>query len=184
MPDDVGVRYRINARDEISFVDEDWHRVAVGGQLREENVIGRQLWDYITDDSTRRLYEEIIARVRRGHRAQFTLRCDAPAARRLLEMTIRAHAEDEIEFETRTLQVEPRPPVPLLEPDRKRAEEWVRSCAWCSRIHVGAGQWAEVEAAAEHLRLFERDALPRLTHGICEECHDRLTATLLPASDE
>lgn len=38
--------------------------------------------------------------------------------------------------------------------------------------------WLELEDAARELGLFERDRLPRATHGICEPCEDRVSRAL------
>jgi hypothetical protein len=42
-------------------------------------------------------------------------------------------------------------------------------CGWCKRVSV-RNTWVEVEDAVLELRLFEREVLPDLTHGICPGC--------------
>lgn len=179
--DDVSVRYRIDARDQIVFVDDAWHHTAATlASAREaaNDVTGRLLWDFIGDAVTRRIYEQILARVRAGRVVQFTLRCDSAAYRRLLRMTIRADASGAVDFHTDPIESVPRSPVPLLSPDSPRSASMLRACGWCNRIDVGADEWTEVEEAVERLRLFERAALPHLSHGVCNACHAGLLATI------
>jgi len=46
--------------------------------------------EFIADAAIRELYQQIARQVRPGQLMWFTLRCDGPACRRLLEMTISA----------------------------------------------------------------------------------------------
>ncbi|MFN8587284.1 MAG: hypothetical protein U0704_05735 [Candidatus Eisenbacteria bacterium] len=48
-------------------------------------------------------------------------------------------------------------------------------CGWCKAVDAD-GQWVEPELGVELLNLFERDALPEITHGICAECYERVAA--------
>ncbi len=183
MSKESDVRYVINANDEITFVGDSWNQFSAandGDGLTGEQILGRSLWDFIADESTRQLYQQIVTRVRQGNLTQFTLRCDGPSCRRLLEMRISARPEGAVEFETRTLWSQDRTPVPLLALNTKRSTELLRICAWCNRINVGFGSdlWVEVEEATERLHLFERDRIPELTHGICDDCMTAMTKTL------
>jgi len=183
MSGEANVRYVINARDELSFVSDSWHRFAESNDsasLAESNVLGRSLWEFIADAPTRLLYKQMVARVRQGRLTRFTLRCDGPSCRRLLEMTISAGPEKAVEFETKVLRLEYREPVALLARNTTRSAELLQMCAWCNRINVGSGSslWVEVEDATERLLLFERDRMPQLTHGICEACVEAMTSTL------
>lgn len=179
----VGVRYRINARDEIVFVDEAWEAIASAlpaPHVRPASVTGRVLWEFIGDGVTRALYEQLLARVRAGRTAQFNLRCDSATYRRLVRMTVAPETEGCVDFRTETLEVHRREPQPLLSLDIPRSDDFVRACGWCNRIDVGTDDWIEVEDAVERLRLFEQDAVPHLSHGVCESCH----ATLLQTIDD
>ena len=175
------VRYRINDRDEITFVDEAWDRFAEtndGAEAVGHEVLGRVLWDFISDGVTLQLYQKIVARVRQGHQAHFNLRCDSPSCKRHLEMTIHAPETGIVEFTTQSLHVEHRAPMALLAKGSPRPTELLRACAWCNRIEVGSEAWKEVEVAVGQLKLFEAGQMPGLTHGICGECFAAMTSTL------
>ena len=51
---------------------------------------------------------------------------------------------------------------------------WITECAWCMRVHTGAGTWVAITAATRAAMQVER------THGICPQCS---AACLARASD-
>jgi hypothetical protein len=165
--------YRVNDRDEIVFVNETWTDFARsngGDGLVASRVLGRSLWDYIADATTRQVYFDVLKQVRAGRTVQFRLRCDSPSYMRLLEMRVAQVAAGVTEFRSRVIWEEPQEYQALLEPDRAFSDQFLHVCAWCKKINV-AGVWAEVEDAVISLRLFEHPLLPQLTHGICPSCH-------------
>ncbi len=175
-----GVRYRINANDEMVFVDDAWDRTAAGmSGPKAPTVVGKRLWEFIGDGPTRRIYREILNRVRDGCVAQFSLRCDDASHRRLMRMTVRLATSGIVEFHTEPLETVSRAPIPLLSHGVPRSDTMLRACSWCNRIDVGADEWTEVEDAVERLRLFERETVPQLSHGVCESCHAMLTDTIV-----
>jgi hypothetical protein len=174
------IRYRVNDRDELVFVNEAWApfaRASGDERTAAHGVLGRPLWEFIADPSTRQLYRDILARVRAGVPVRFTFRCDSPTRRRRMEMVVSAAPAGEVEFRSRILSEEGRPPQALFEPDRPHSGEFVRVCGWCKKVDVG-GEWAEVEEAVAELGLFDRPVLPQLTHAICADCHARVVAAL------
>jgi hypothetical protein len=48
------------------------------------------------------------------------------------------------------------------------------ACAWCQRVRTGSGGWESVETTDLNS--------PGVTHGICPECLDRETWSLLVPS--
>lgn len=167
------VAYRIDSRDVFVHLSDGWLDFATANDapdLRPENVVGRPLWDFVADETTRQLYREILVRVRAGRVVSFPFRCDAPDSRRFMEMSVTTLGGGVVEFESTTRREEERdPPQPLLDREAPRAGDLLRICGWCKR--VDAGGWREVEEAVAALRLFERRELPRLTHGMCDGCH-------------
>lgn len=43
-------------------------------------------------------------------------------------------------------------------------------CAWYKRVRVPSGEWHEVETALAQMDIFMTDTLPKLNHGVCEDC--------------
>ena len=170
---DANIVYRLNSQDEFIYVNEVWEDFASANDaadLSREQVLARPVWDFIADDTTAQLYREILRHVRAGRPARFNFRCDAPEFRRRMEMTISGRDGGGVQFETRTLGEEERPRQELLERYAPRADDLLRMCGWCKRVDLGDGRLGEVEQAVAELGLFERKALPRLTHGMCVTC--------------
>lgn len=173
MSEDADIVYRLNSQDEFIYLNEEWVNFAAANDasgLLPERVLGRPLWDFITDQTTRQLYREILDQVHAGRFMKFNFRCDAPEYRRHMEMIISKRDGGEVQFETRTVREEERPRQELLECCAPRASDSLRLCGWCKRVDVGEGRWGEVEEAVTAFRLFERQRLPVLTHGMCEPC--------------
>ena len=178
---DTRVIYRIDALDRIVFVNEGWEQFARANDSSDftaAKVLNRSLWDFINDRTTRYLYGEILRQVRSNKSMAFNFRCDSPQCRHYLEMTVTAHADD-VQFETRTLKIEPRDFQPILAHDASHSDELVVSCGWCKKIRTGDADWKEVEEAVVELNVFERESLPQITHGMCGDCFMQMSETII-----
>ena len=178
--DSPAIRYWIDAQDCIIRVDENWAKFAAennGGAVQSERVLGQKLWSGISNPTLRSIYRQLIALARRGRAVRFLFRCDSPGQRRLFAMEIRSQDGGVVEFASTLQGEEDRPVVPLLDSRRTTREGLVRVCSWCQRLAVPGG-WEPVETAVQTLGLMEHTILPGLTHGICEECHDKMSALI------
>jgi hypothetical protein len=165
--------YCVNQRDEIASVSDSWLDFAVANdapELTPERVRNRSLWDFVADPTTAHLYEQMLARARRGEVVRFNFRCDSPSLRRLMEMTISLRPDRLVEFTSRELRVEERSPVMLLARSAPRSERRLGACGWCSRIKLDEDRWVGAETVVRELRLFEQERLPQLAQGICVTC--------------
>lgn len=90
LPGDV--EYTVSASDTIIAVNDEWTAFAAsndGGALLPPTILGRSLWDFIADRTTILIYRRLFERIRAGAEpVRFGFRCDAPALRRWLEMSI------------------------------------------------------------------------------------------------
>ncbi len=173
MNSDQTIIYRIDAQDRIVFVNDGWKQFTeLNGchDFKSEDILFQSLWDSISDETSRQIYQEILEKVRSDNSVVFTFRCDSPSCRRLLEMRIDARG-DEVQFETRVLKTEQRPAQKILDSEISRSDEIVLVCGWCKKIDVGQGNWKEVEIAVVDLGLFKLEKLPQLSHGICPDCY-------------
>lgn len=166
--------YRLDPLDRIVHVNRAWLSFAARNEseaLTPEAVLNRPLWDFIADGETRQVYRMILTRVRSsGKEVRIPFRCDSPGLRRFMEMEIAPLAEGAVEFRCKLLRAERRLPVALLDPAVDRSSEFLQICGWCKRINLD-GEWVETEEAVKRLDLFGAEKLPRLTHGICPDCH-------------
>lgn len=166
------VVYHLDPRDVITFVNSGWStnslQHGIPG-LGPETVLKRCLWQFVSGDSVRALYEAVFARVRReGAAREIPFRCDTADCRVWRRLRISALAAGGLRVESRQIRCEPRPSVALFRPDSARSGQLLRMCGWCQRLAIP--DWVEVETAVERLGLFSSPCLPGLSHGICEEC--------------
>lgn len=146
-------------------------------------ILGHDLLASFADGTVRELYASMIRHVRSGKAVRFDYRCDAPDRRRTFTMEIRPRADGEVEFVSALRQETARAPVVLLQPGVPRDKErFIRLCSWCQSVAMPEGHWLAVEEAVAALRLLEEAVLPRITHGMCPACYDRIQATLLAPS--
>jgi hypothetical protein len=101
----------------------------------------------------------------------FDLRCDSPDLRRYLKLRITPAADGGIDFVTETICTEQREFQHILDANAKRADGLIVACSWCNKLRIGENCWQEAEDAIGALALFETDAIPALSHGMCEECY-------------
>jgi len=178
------ISYRINSRDEIIFLNDEWFQFASENDAQNlvpENVLCRNLWNFISDDKVKYLYQEILRRVNAGHSFKFNLRCDSPETRRILEMNITPQKDGEVQFDSRTIRTQLRMPPILFKNNAPRTEKLLIICSWCNKIETGNGQWEEVEEAVKTLGLFELETLPMISHGMCGSCYQTVSLKLKKA---
>lgn len=172
--DALEVTYQIDSRGRIVSVGPGWDRFARvnnGAHLAGGAVLGRELWDFISDATTRALYRAMADRLGSDlPEISFTFRCDSPAERRLLKMRMRALPDDGIEFRVTPTTTVPRAPQSLLDPAAARSGDLLRMCSWCKRIPLSDQDWVEVEVAVQHLGWDQLSLIPGITHGICPTC--------------
>lgn len=54
----------------------------------------------------------------------------------------------------------------------------ISMCAWCNRVKIDNGPYLDFEKSLNILRLLEYKNIPLFSHGICEECENRLNDEL------
>ena len=167
---------RLDGSDSIVDASPGWlesARLDGGPALAASAVIGRPFSDFSPDPDMAPVYQLVFKRVRNtGQPMRVPYRTDSQTERRYMEMEVAPLAEGFVECRFRTILVHARP----AEVPNSRAA-LLPVCAWCRRMRLADGSWAEVEEAAERLALFLGPA-PRLTHGICPTCDAAVRQTL------
>ena len=172
----------IDGADKIVRVNEDWldfARENIAPQLIASVVLGQPIWHFIQGQETVYLCKQIFDRVRAGFSpVKFPFRCDSPDCRRFMEMKLSLLPGNAIEFISHILREEWREPVDLLDASRDRSGEFLKICSWCKRINIPSQGWGEIEAAIGALDLFDHFSMPRMTHTICDACHEAVKLEL------
>ncbi len=168
------VRYRINADDLLVDVNRGWQRFAVENKaphLVSNLVLGRSLWDFVSDAETCRVYQRILKKVRSNKRSvSLDLRCEAPDRRRFIRLDIASLSRCRVQFVGKVLEIERRDMVTLLEPDFDRSADILSICGWYKSVLLPNNRYIEIEEAVHQLGLFQSQVLPRLNHGMCPSC--------------
>jgi len=140
-------------------------------ECNSTNIKRESLWNYIDDFETKHLYENIIFNVRK-YKKEITLpfRCDSPTQRRFLNLTLKPLENDYIEFISTIKKIENRDYVSLMDNSIDKSEEILIVCSMCKKIKLDEMLWEEVEEAVFLLKLFEKQKLPMLSHGLCPFC--------------
>jgi hypothetical protein len=175
------VAYEIDAADRLTCVNSAWSAVAVAAgaaHLVESRVIGRSLWDFIGDATTRQLYAAILERARGGVPVAFDFRCDTPTRRRRLQMGITGRPAGGVGFDVRVVEAQDRPSVALLDPALEHGPGTVRMCGWCKRVPLPDGGWVEIEDATPVLAILDRVPPPAISHGMCPACYTAISSQL------
>jgi hypothetical protein len=175
--------HRIDKKEIIVSVSDNWLSFAEenfsANSCNPENVVGSSLWDFIHDPETTHLYEIILKRVRNYQRpATFPFRCDSPEERRFLKLSVIPMMDYAIEFKSSVNRTEARKSMELLKSNIERSNDFIQICSMCKKIAISETEWKEVEIAMQELKLFEKDVLPHLTHGVCQSCYDTVMAEL------
>ena len=174
--------YTIDGADRLVEANAVWSAAAEEAgalHLVASRVIGRSLWDFIGDATTRQLYAAILQRVRSGGQPiSFDFRCDTPTRRRLFHMRITGRPTGRVAFDVAAVESQDRPGVALLDPALERGPETIRMCGWCKRVPLPAGEWVEIEDAVPLLAVLDRVPPPAISHGMCPGCYDTISKEL------
>ncbi len=172
-----GVRYRTDAHGVIVEVDPAWDEFASAAEspsVMSNEVTGRPLESFVSDPTTRMIYRIVAERVRQGHTLHFPFRCDAPDLRRSMIMHVTGLPDGHVEYSTEVEWTEPRSPVPVT--GGPADSELTNMCGWCKRVLIG-DRWGEIEEALAGPPLLLMTQPPLISHGICDECEQRMMGT-------
>lgn len=173
--------YRINQDNEIVYVSSNWFLFwkenSMGENWDSEKLLGNPIINFISGDEAKYIYQVLYNRVRAKKKSiAFPFRCDSSDKRRYCELEVVPLENDEIEHISKIKKEEVRPPVRLLDVNASRSNEMLRMCSVCKKIALSEGEWVEVEDAIIGLKLFEKEPLPEITHGLCKPCYDIMLA--------
>jgi len=171
------VRYWIDALDRLVEVNDAWNIFAVengAAELTRDRVLGQPIWRYVSDQTTQELYRSLIAVARESKHIEFVYRCDTPALKRLMQMTIIPEDSRVVCFQSAVASVTVQKQLALWDPRPVRSGGAIRTCSWCKRLEIG-GRWTELDTAVDVLGLFTEAPLPPVTQVTCPSCYESIT---------
>jgi hypothetical protein len=131
--------FDIDAAGDLVVVDDGWCSFArdngAPALADRAALYGRRLLAFISEPTTRSIYEALITRViATGEAVRVPFRCDAPAFRRWLELEMTPRVEGGVRFTTRQLRGEPREPPLVVDAGAPAGAPLVRMCSWCKGV--------------------------------------------------
>lgn len=179
--DRTGTIEAIGENNWIAFASENG-----APELNADAVIGENLFDFIRGEQVRDQIKKILNRISQDPNWSWVLpfRCDAPDRERSIRQSLRPvfteHVCTGFRFHSYERFSKQRPPLGIY--DFKRLHRLAREnhslpvvamCSWCQRVQyspVGGEVWISAE---DYYAGGGRSEV-RLSHGICEECHEDL----------
>jgi hypothetical protein len=169
--------YEVASDDRIVAVSDNWDGFAMendGEDACARYVLGRPWMDFIVGQEATLLWTALVMKVRQtGLPGAVPIRCDGPSVRRFMRVRLLPRPDNSIRFCSELIREEPRDYCSLLDRECRRGDSFIRICGWCARVDVD-NEWVNLEDAIQSMRLFERNELPALSHGVCHECLERL----------
>lgn len=159
---------RAEASDIWYCLDADDRIIAVGGghwTSAGRSVVGTSIYDHVSGHFTRRFLKEFLGRARTGGvSTRQCYRCDAPDAKRLMEMCAEMEDGRVLRVVHRGLAVSALPfQVQVREVPRTKARHL--RCSSCNRLRGrNDDAWREPEDA------LEAGEMALVVHTICPEC--------------
>lgn len=162
--------FRVDGTDRILEVGGTWDEFArsnSGERAVAVRVIGTHLLDHVSGDVSRMYVRTVFEGVRiLGRQVSRNYRCDSPATKRFMEMTVTPEAAGGLLVEHRLLRAEnlvrPMGFVPGI-PGRPGSR--VR-CSMCNRLKVGS-DWREIDQPNEDAAIAGPIAV---VYGVCSSC--------------
>jgi hypothetical protein len=167
------VVYHLDAVDRLCYVNRSWDWVAENNDvshLRAEHVLGKSLWELMTEVDVCAWYGALFAHARAGNSLVLTIRCDSSDRRRLLHIHLFSGGEGLVSCVCGVVATMRRSSVRLLDRTLPRGDDTVRLCSWCGRVEVRLGSWREVEDVITELGLTPADPLPQIGYTTCPDC--------------
>lgn len=143
-----------------------------------EPLIGRSIWEFISCELTRRLWQVLYERVRIAGAPVFVpLRADTSNERRLIDVELHPAPDRSVRHVRECLWTEARPAIALLDGNYPRDSRVLQRCAWCARVQVRLGDWREIEDAQFTLGIEAAATLPILQEAACASCKQSVLKT-------
>jgi hypothetical protein len=162
--------FRVDRTDRILEVGGAWDEFARGNDGERavaHRVIGTRLLDHISGDVSRMYVRTVFEGVRiLGRQVTRSYRCDSPATKRFMEMTVTPEATGGLLVEQRLVRAENLVrPVGIVPGVPGRPGSRVR-CSMCNRLKVGA-DWREIDHPNDDAGTAGPIAV---VYGVCSSC--------------
>ena len=179
------VVYELDANNTLVRVNREWDLFADANGSPEvfgRAVLGRNIDDFISDKTTRDLYQQIFTKVRETQKpVSFDYRCDSPKVMRFITMTVTPGREGHVLCTNSTTEIRPVKQTNIPVPASPSMPRAVPRCSVCTKV-----KWDDVwmpvdEAFTKGLEL-DDGARFSVYYQICPTCHADLQKRLKPGN--
>lgn len=135
------------------------------------NLLNRDFFRFLSLPELRILFKAIFKEVINKNKVFETFyRCDSLYSKRKYKLRI-YHEDHEIVMEHFLVEEKP---LSKSVNFMTKGDLYLKMCSWCNKFYVNSIGYVELEDAIKLLRLMEHDILPKITHGICQNCLTKL----------
>ncbi len=140
--------YKLDSKDRIMSVGGSWDTFAQengGCYIASDELAGRLIWDFVTDDVTRMWLHTIFDSVRvLGRAVERPSRCDSPSVKRHMRMRIRPTNDRLLLVEHQLLSIEKRtsPLIVRTVGENRDCSDFRVRCSFCGRVKSNTA-WEE-----------------------------------------
>lgn len=181
-----GVSYAVDADDRIVAVGRrGWDRFAIengDGEPRADDVIGRHLFDFVSDPELRQAYRKLADRIiSTGEPAVIAARCDSPGAVRAVRLSIGRlplrHNGPGLLFQVQIVSETVPPGVEVfdfaavLTALRQGSDlPIVTMCSYCRQLRRPGSSDEDDWVPVEEYYGLGGSSRVRISHGVCADC--------------
>jgi hypothetical protein len=180
----------------VDYSRRNWDAFAIDNGLsalaEPSKVLGRSIYDFISDEETRDSYSAFARALIRGHRDSvvFLYRCDAPEIKREMRMAITPLFLDNkmagLVYHSAVLVAQLRPALNFLKPEKGSGRDQqlpvVSLCSYCKSVKFPPGDGGKWIAPEDYYRLGGSDSVT-LSHSICPRCYKLIVEPVINAKD-
>lgn len=167
------VQYWVDAQCKIVRVNWDWEEFAQSNDthtLSASQVLGRELGEFICDDTTRMLVYALVASARDLQRpVQRPYRCDSPDCKRFMEMKIVPEPNGLVRLDHKIVKTEPMAARARFQLAPGNTSTVIpHRCSMCNRLRF-EDEWLEVDLALAYGLIADHQTT-RVVYTICPMC--------------
>lgn len=173
----------------VDYSEKNWNDFAISNNsydvAKRENIIGKEIYSFISDTETKETYKKMNELIFRGQRGNihFYYRCDAPEYRRDMKMCITpVRIDGEVKYalyQSILLSETMRPPMNIFRNksvSEREGTSFITICSYCKNIKKvcnddeKTSKWITPE---EYYKNGGKENV-MLSHGICTFCYENI----------
>lgn len=165
------IYYVVDDQGTILDIGGDWQEfidksgVEDGQSMADYNMIGKNLFDFIANETVRDLYRELHRKALEGEICKFSYRCDGPDVARIARMEL-APNKIGVKYTSTILKEMPHEMDGPISINRER-DLLVRMCSICKQTQIPerGDEWFPVEEYLKRLHIPHT-----LSQSVCPKC--------------